>query len=45
VADSAPGTAKGQGSSSFGAKWWLVAPSDAAITINGSSSVSPPTGY
>ncbi len=45
VVDSGPGTTKGQGSQSFGARWWLVAPSGAAITVNGSSSVSPPTGY
>jgi predicted lipoprotein with Yx(FWY)xxD motif len=43
--DSGPGTTKGQGSDSFGARWWLVAPSGAAITINGSSSVSPPIAY
>lgn len=43
--DSGPGTTKGQGSDSFGARWWLVAPSGAAITVNGSSSVSPPTAY
>jgi predicted lipoprotein with Yx(FWY)xxD motif len=45
VVDSGPGTTKGQGSDSFGARWWLVAPSGAAITVNGSSSVSPPLGY
>jgi predicted lipoprotein with Yx(FWY)xxD motif len=45
VVDSGPGTTKGQGSSSFGARWWLVAPSGAAITVNGSSSVAPPTAY
>jgi len=32
AADSAAGTTHGQGSDSFGAKWWLVAPSGAAIT-------------
>ena len=37
VADSAPGKVRGQGSDSFGAKWWLVAPSGAAITAMGSS--------
>ncbi len=36
VADSAAGKTTGQGSNSFGAKWWLVAPSGAAIT-SGSS--------
>jgi predicted lipoprotein with Yx(FWY)xxD motif len=45
VVDSGPGTTKGQGSDSFGARWWLVAPSGAAITVNGSSSVSPPIAY
>ena len=45
VVDSGPGTTKGQGSDSFGARWWLVAPSGAAITVNGSSSVSPPISY
>ncbi len=45
VVDSGPGTTKGQGSDSFGARWWLVAPAGAAITVNGSSSVSPPTAY
>jgi predicted lipoprotein with Yx(FWY)xxD motif len=45
VIDSGPGTTKGQGSDSFGARWWLVAPSGAAITVNGSSSVSPPIAY
>ena len=45
VVDSGPGTTKGQGSYSFGARWWLVAPSGAAITVNGSSSVAPPTAY
>ena len=38
VSDSGPGTTKGQGSNSFGAKWWLVAPSGAAITAKGTSS-------
>jgi predicted lipoprotein with Yx(FWY)xxD motif len=45
VVDTGPGTTKGQGSDSFGARWWLVAPSGAAITVNGSSSVSPPISY
>ena len=30
--DSGPGQTHGQGSDSFGAKWWLVAPSGAQIT-------------
>ena len=32
VGDSAAGQVTGQGSDSFGAKWWLVAPSGSAIT-------------
>ena len=32
VADTSAGSIKGQGSDSFGAKWWLVAPSGTAIT-------------
>ncbi len=35
--DSGPGTATGQGSDSFGAKWWLVAPSGSQITASVSS--------
>ncbi|HEX4087293.1 MAG TPA: hypothetical protein VHZ33_01190 [Trebonia sp.] len=30
--DSGPGTATGQGSDSFGAKWWLVAPTGSDVT-------------
>jgi len=45
VVDSGSGRTKGQGSDNFGAKWWLVAPSGAAITVNGSSSGSPPSAY
>jgi predicted lipoprotein with Yx(FWY)xxD motif len=41
VADPGPGTTKGQGSDSFGARWWLVAPSGAAIT--GGRSTAPTT--
>jgi predicted lipoprotein with Yx(FWY)xxD motif len=33
--DTGPGTTTGQGSPQFGAKWWLVAPSGAAITTGG----------
>jgi predicted lipoprotein with Yx(FWY)xxD motif len=43
--DSGAGTTKGQGSDSFGARWWLLSPAGNAITVNGGSSVSPPTGY
>ena len=32
VSDTRPGQITGQGSNNFGAKWWLVAPSGAAIT-------------
>jgi predicted lipoprotein with Yx(FWY)xxD motif len=32
--DSAAGQTTGQGSDSFGAKWWLVAPSGAKITAS-----------
>lgn len=32
IADTGAGTIRGQGSDSFGAKWWLVAPSGTAIT-------------
>src|SRR5690348_714666 len=38
--DAGPGPTLGQGSDSFGAKWWLVAPSGAAIT-----SIPPGAGY
>ena len=50
--DAAAGMTKGQGSDSFGAKWWLVAPSGSAITTgaapapvsSGSSSSSSSAG-
>ena len=35
--DSGPGTATGQGSDGFGAKWWLVSPSGSDITAAVSS--------
>jgi predicted lipoprotein with Yx(FWY)xxD motif len=35
--DSGPGTATGQGSDGFGAKWWLVAPSGSDVTASVSS--------
>jgi predicted lipoprotein with Yx(FWY)xxD motif len=41
IEDSGKGATKGQGSNSFGAKWWLVAPSGSAITSGGSSSAAP----
>lgn len=37
IADKSAGEAKGQGSDSFGAKWWVVSPAGAAITKTGSS--------
>ena len=46
--DSGPGQTNGQGSDNFGAKWWLVAPAGAKITVAdaaasaGSSSSSAP---
>jgi predicted lipoprotein with Yx(FWY)xxD motif len=38
AADPGAGTTHGQGSSSFGARWWLVAPSGAGITARTSGS-------
>ena len=38
--DTAPGDTNGQGSSNFGAKWWLLAPSGAPITSTGGSAPS-----
>jgi predicted lipoprotein with Yx(FWY)xxD motif len=38
IADKSKGEIKGQGSNSFGAKWWLLTPSGDAITSGGSSS-------
>src|SRR6202011_686853 len=35
--DSGPGTATGQGSDNFGAKWWLVAPTGSDVTGSVSS--------
>ena len=35
--DSGPGTASGQGSDGFGAKWWLVAPTGSDVTASVSS--------
>jgi hypothetical protein len=32
--DSSSGTASGQGSDSFGAKWWLVSPSGSDVTAS-----------
>jgi predicted lipoprotein with Yx(FWY)xxD motif len=38
VQDTGPNMVKGQGSNTFGARWWLVAPSGSAITKSVSSS-------
>lgn len=38
--DSSAGDTKGQGSTEFGAKWWLLAPSGSPITSSGSGSTS-----
>jgi predicted lipoprotein with Yx(FWY)xxD motif len=40
-ADMGTGAPLGEGVDSFGARWWLVAPSGAAIT----SAIPPPAGY
>jgi predicted lipoprotein with Yx(FWY)xxD motif len=37
VGDSGSGTASGQGSTQFGAKWWLVSPSGSDVTASVSS--------
>jgi predicted lipoprotein with Yx(FWY)xxD motif len=37
VGDSGPGMANGQGSSQFGAQWWLVSPSGGDVTASVSS--------
>jgi predicted lipoprotein with Yx(FWY)xxD motif len=52
VGDSGSGTASGQGSTMFGAKWWLVSPSGSNVTASvssftvggGGSSPSAPAG-
>jgi len=40
IADTSGGTTKGQGSDSFGAKWWLVDPAGAAITSGGTAAAA-----
>jgi predicted lipoprotein with Yx(FWY)xxD motif len=42
--DSGPGTATGQGSDSFGAKWWLVAPTGSDVTASVSSFTAAAAG-
>jgi predicted lipoprotein with Yx(FWY)xxD motif len=44
VADSSAGKTTGHGRDSFGAKWWLVAPSGSAITTGASSAASSSSG-
>jgi predicted lipoprotein with Yx(FWY)xxD motif len=44
VADTSAASTKGQGSDSFGAKWWLVAPSGTAITAGATTSASSSGG-
>jgi predicted lipoprotein with Yx(FWY)xxD motif len=39
--DTGPGQTTGQGSNGFGAKWWLVATSGAAITTSGGAGSTP----
>ena len=43
VTDTSAGQTTGQGSNNFGAKWWVVAPSGAAITGSGSTASASPT--
>jgi predicted lipoprotein with Yx(FWY)xxD motif len=45
VGDKSAGQTNGQGSSAFGAKWWLVAPAGTAITSGGTASQSGGGGY
>jgi predicted lipoprotein with Yx(FWY)xxD motif len=40
AADTAPGSTKGNGSNSFGAKWWLLSTSGGPVSGSGSSSSS-----
>jgi predicted lipoprotein with Yx(FWY)xxD motif len=44
IADKGSGTTRGQGTSSFGGKWWLIAPSGSDITKVASSSSSSTSG-
>jgi predicted lipoprotein with Yx(FWY)xxD motif len=45
AADKSSGQTSGQGTNSFGAKWWLVAPSGSAITSGASSASSGGGAY
>jgi predicted lipoprotein with Yx(FWY)xxD motif len=40
--DSAPGQTNGQGSTAFGAKWWLVTPAGASLTSTGGAPSAAP---
>ena len=42
--DTAAGDTNGQGSSAFGAKWWLVGPNGSALTKSGAGASSPSGG-
>jgi hypothetical protein len=42
--DSGPGTATGQGSDSFGAPWWLVAPTGSDVTASVSTFTASASG-
>jgi predicted lipoprotein with Yx(FWY)xxD motif len=44
IADKSAGDVTGQGNDSFGAKWWLVAPSGDAITTGGASGGASSSG-
>jgi predicted lipoprotein with Yx(FWY)xxD motif len=44
VEDSSAGMTKGQGSDSFGAKWWLVSPAGSAITSGSTTVASTSSG-
>jgi predicted lipoprotein with Yx(FWY)xxD motif len=44
VADKTAGSTTGEGSDSFGAKWWLVSPAGTAITTGSSSETSGSSG-
>ena len=44
IADRGVGTTKGQGSDSFGAKWWLVDPAGSAIVAGGQSTAAGSSG-
>lgn len=44
AADTKPGQTTGQGSDSFGAKWWLVTPAGASITTGGSGGSGATSG-